>query len=302
MLSVILPTYNRFEIVEETLQKIVTLETNIPFEIIVVNDGQELPFNMQHEKLSIYKNPKKGASAARNFGASKAKYDIFFFIDDDMWISVESIEAIAQLYQQHFFDKQCVNLNWQYPKSLCDKMRNEKIGRYLLHANYHTLEGRSKIKLDSTSSLVPVTSMGSGSFAIGKSVFESIGKYNENILFQGEDIELSKKLNEANIPIFLYTPITCFHNQKDRLDINEFLDRDRRGYVSQFENKKNETKHSRLKQIIYTCFIPFNFLFKKLFDILPNRAAFDIITFKTIGILSSIVYFKAWYQSSKNHK
>ena len=146
--------------------------------------------------------------------------------------------------------------------------------------------------------MTPVNAMGSGSFVIGKSLFMSIGKYNENITFQGEDIELSKKLNEINIPILLYTPITCYHNQKDRLDIDGFLDRDRRGYISQFQNKHKHATHHWLKQIIYTCLIPFNFLFMLLFKLLPNNVVFDFITFKTIGILSSIVYFKAWYQGA----
>ena len=296
MISIIIPTYNRFQILEETLQKVLALETAIPYEVIVVNDGLDLPFTIQDAKLKIYKNPKRGASSARNFGAANAQYSILFFIDDDMWVSEESIAAIAQLQQQSFFETKCVNLNWMYPKSLTDLMQHKKIGRYLLRANYHTLEGRSKIIIDQSQTMTPVNAMGSCSFVIGKSLFMSIGKYNENITFQGEDIELSKKLNEINIPIFLYTPITCYHNQKDRLDIDGFLDRDRRGYISQFQNKNKHATHHWIKQLIYTCLIPFNFLFMLLFKLLPNNSVFDFITFKTIGILSSIVYFKAWYQ------
>lgn len=300
MLSVILPTYNRFEIVEETLQKIVTLETNIPFEIIVVNDGQELPFNMQHEKLSIYKNPKKGASAARNFGASKAKYDIFFFIDDDMWITAESLNQILYLNQKEILKNDCALLNWRYPDELIQSMYKNKIGRYLLNANYHTLEGRLGRKLDNNEKLIQLNSIGSGSFVIANHNFNKVGGYNDTILFQGEDIDLSNKLNAQGVKIYLDTKLTCYHNQKDRLDIDGYIDREHRGYTSQF-NKTGKTfaTHTPLKQFIYTLLIPFNAVFKLLFQLIPNNSIFDFITFKTIGILTSIVYFKAYYNAEK---
>lgn len=302
MISVIIPTYNRFEIIQETVERMLHLSTSVEFEIIVVNDGQPLPYKFKHPRVTYYQNPKKGVASARNYGVEKARYALLFFIDDDMWISKESLEAIATLQSQAFFETKCALLNWEYPPILQQQMQREKVGRYILKANYHTLEGRAKMIVDTSQTLVQISSIGSGSMAMSKSIFQKIGGYDESITFQGEDNAMSAALSNQQVSVFLYTPITCLHNQKDRLDLDGYLDRERRGYVSQFENKKNETKHSRLKQIIYTCFIPFNFLFKKLFDILPNRAAFDIITFKTIGILSSIVYFKAWYQSSKNHK
>ena len=60
MISIIMPTYNRFEIAKETIEKIASLSTNILFELIVVNDGEELPFVIKQPTISIYKNPKKG--------------------------------------------------------------------------------------------------------------------------------------------------------------------------------------------------------------------------------------------------
>ncbi len=84
MISIILPTFNRFEIVRETILKIIDIKTDIRFEVIVVNDGEALPFTISHPRLSILKNPKRGAASARNFGATHSKFDLLFFIDDDM--------------------------------------------------------------------------------------------------------------------------------------------------------------------------------------------------------------------------
>ena len=194
MISIIVPTYNRFEIVEETILKIISID--LEFELIIVNDGEKLPFSISHPKLKILENPKRGAASARNFGASHAKYDILFFIDDDMWITAESLQAIEKLRQQQFFITNCTILNWRYPDYLLTKMKNEKIGRYLLNSNYHNLEGRLKQKINKNEIFMRITSIGSGSFAISKETFEMVGKYNDNITFQGEDIEISSNLNK----------------------------------------------------------------------------------------------------------
>jgi glycosyltransferase involved in cell wall biosynthesis len=302
MISVILPTYNRFEIVHETIQKTLNINTDIEFEIIVVNDGETLPFTIEHPKLHIYKNPKRGAASARNFGAEKAKYAILFFIDDDMWITEESLVAIQKMEAEDFFKSNTAVLNWQYPDSLVDEMQKNKIGRYLLKANYHTLEGRLKKNIDHTQPLIKINSMGSGSFAIAKDVFTKIGCYNENFIFQGEDIDLSNRLNSTNTGIYLYTQVTCYHNQKDRLDIKEFIDRDYRGYLSQFkriDKTQAAMPSNSIKQVIFSALIPFVSIFLFLFNNIPNKNAFDVITFRIIGILSSISYFKAKKDAGK---
>lgn len=297
MISIVIPTYNRFDIIRETLDKIMHLQSVAAFEIIVVNDGNPLPFEIKHSDVSIYKNPKRGAASARNFGASKAKYEVLFFIDDDMWITKESIDSLQSLYENHFFQRSCVVLNWEYPADLQEKMKSEKIGRYLLSANYHTLEGRAKINVDHRQLFFKVISIGSGSFAISKNVFNEIGGYNENITFQGEDIELSQALNRLGISIFLYTPVTCLHNQKDRLDLNGLLDRERRGYESQFKNNRTSAKINKIKLLVFICLMPLEHIIEWLFQKVPNTPTFDRLNFRLTGILTSIVYYKAWWQS-----
>ncbi len=291
-----MPTYNRFEIAKETIEKIASISTFVVFELIVVNDGNDLPFEIDSSLISIFKNPKKGASTARNFGASKAKYEILFFIDDDMWITAESIAAVDSLGQSNFFETNCALLNWQYPDTLVQQMSQQKIGRYLLRSEYHTLEGRLKQTVNKNEPLIKISSIGSGSFAISKKLFEQVGKYDETILFQGEDIDLSNKINAQKVNIFLYTNVTCFHNQKDRLDVDGFLDREKRGYESQFQKMKLSQKKisvNPIKKIIFTILIPFFTVIKFIFNKLPNSNAIDKITFRLIGILSSITYFKA---------
>lgn len=294
MISVIIPTYNRFEIIQETVERMLHLSTSVEFEIIVVNDGQPLPYKFKHPRVTYYQNPKKGVASARNYGVEKARYALLFFIDDDMWISKESLEAIATLQSQAFFETKCALLNWEYPPILQQQMQREKVGRYILKANYHTLEGRAKMIVDTSQTLVQISSIGSGSMAMSKSIFQKIGGYDESITFQGEDNAMSAALSNQQVSVFLYTPITCLHNQKDRLDLDGYLDRERRGYVSQFKNDKSSEKINWIKWFIFICLIPFAPIIKWLYSIIPNQPKYDTLNFRLIGLQTSIIYYKAW--------
>lgn len=301
MISIVMPTYNRFDIVQETIQKVLDVVTTVEFELIVVNDGAELPFAIHHPKLRIFKNPHKGVTYARNFGASQAVYSLLFFIDDDMWITENAILGIKEAYDRGVLNKSCLMMNWRYPDVLISEMSENKIGRYLLNDNYHTLEGRFKQQVNMSASFFKINAIGSCSFAIHKKLFWQIGGYNEDFIFEGEDIDMSNKLNKANIDILLYTKITCFHNHKDRLDIDVFLDRKYRGYYSQFKQKGDvkNIQPDRIKQLIFTLLMPFRLLFFFLFNRIPNKKRFDVFTFRIIGILSSLSYFKAMYNAGK---
>lgn len=299
-LSIIIPTMNRQQILLQSVELALAAIQDFEAEIIVVNDGNRIDNFPKHEKLTLLENPKQGAASARNYGAAAAKYNILFFIDDDMWITRESLTAISRLDADSFFDKNCTVLNWQFPDILISEMKQDKIGRYLLNANYHTMEGRLKERIDSATNLFKVHSIGSGSFVISKTNFLNIGRYEEAYVFQGEDIDLSNKLNNSNIGIYIYSPVTCYHNQKDRLEINEFLDREYRGFFSQFKNNKPVINPGRIKKVIFTILMPFNWFFLQLFKIIPNNSKFDSITFRTIGVLSSIMYFKAMYKANEN--
>jgi glycosyltransferase involved in cell wall biosynthesis len=287
MISVIMPTYNRFEIVEETIQKVLEIKIDIPFELIVVNDGEELPFSISHSKLQIFKNPKKGVSHARNYGASLSKYPILFFIDDDMWITGRSLEIIIEFYQKGFLDNSYFNLNWVYPEYLQQKLKECKIGRYILHSKYHTWEGRSFIQIDYSKPIIEeVVGVGSCSFCLLKKTFQKIGGYNENINFEGEDIDISQRLVRNKITAKLATEITCYHNQQDRLEIDGYLDRIYRGYFSQAQ--AGMAIFPKNRWYFYSIILPLFSLLKIIYYNIPNRKIFDPISFRLIGSLCSL--------------
>lgn len=299
LLSIIIPTKNRNELLLETLENALKSIQDFDAEIIVVNDGtalSNLPTN--NKSITLLENSGYGVSVARNKGAKVAKGQLLFFIDDDMNITAEALAIIQKLFLQKQFDNNYFNLNWVYPKDLQETLKVKKIGRYILQSNYHTLEGRMHAKINYALPIDSANGVASCAFCISKQNFEKIGGYNENIDFQGEDIDIAIRLKNAAIHSKVVTKITCFHNQKDRLEITEYLDRIYRGYVSQAKANMVETRTR--KQHFLRLFLPLFPIVKLVFTTVPNRPIFDQLIFRLIGILSSMTYLKALRAASRN--
>ncbi|MFS4483044.1 glycosyltransferase family 2 protein [Hyunsoonleella sp. 2307UL5-6] len=92
MVSIIIPTYNRAHVIEETIDSI-KAQTYTDWECIIVDDGStDNTFEYlgillkDDDKFQIFERPKtitKGPSACRNFAFSKVKGDYIQFFDSD---------------------------------------------------------------------------------------------------------------------------------------------------------------------------------------------------------------------------
>ena len=100
--SVIIPTYNRKDSILRTLDSL--RQQTFPMDrllVVVVDDGstddtqtiasQQFPFTLRYVQQ---KN--QGATAARNYGATISQSEILVFIDDDITISPQTLEALAE--------------------------------------------------------------------------------------------------------------------------------------------------------------------------------------------------------------
>lgn len=102
--SVVIPVYNRANIVSKAIDSVVN-QTVKPFEIIVVDDGSS--DNLSSLIKNNYKNIKyfyqsnKGVSAARNLGINNATGDFIAFLDsDDEW-KKEKLEKHIEFIKKH---------------------------------------------------------------------------------------------------------------------------------------------------------------------------------------------------------
>jgi glycosyltransferase involved in cell wall biosynthesis len=89
--SVIIPTFNRFPMVCEAIDSVLS-QTHREFELIVVDDGSTDETGAIAERYKgrlryIYQE-NRGASAARNRGVAESHGDLIAFLDsDDLWLS-----------------------------------------------------------------------------------------------------------------------------------------------------------------------------------------------------------------------
>ena len=104
--SVIIPTYNRPQELTDCIASLLA-QTELPFEIIVVDDGElpAVPLEAECLRAGIacryHKKSSPGLTESRNAGIAMAEGDILFFLDDDVVLRPDYLEAILQVYRDH---------------------------------------------------------------------------------------------------------------------------------------------------------------------------------------------------------
>ena len=122
--SVVIPTYQREQVLVSTIQQLIDLSSK-PTEIIIVDQTlQHLPeverqLSQWHEQNCIkrYRKPKPSIPEAMNLGLLKANSEIVLFLDDDVKITTELVRIHAQAYDTRKLDAVAgrVIQSWQSP-------------------------------------------------------------------------------------------------------------------------------------------------------------------------------------------
>jgi glycosyltransferase involved in cell wall biosynthesis/peptidoglycan/xylan/chitin deacetylase (PgdA/CDA1 family) len=103
--SIVIPTYQRRDLVCQSVRSLSCLDYGGAIEIIVVVDGSDDGTAAALKKLDspcplrVIEQPNAGAGAARNRGAAVASGDILLFLDDDMICETDLIEQHARMYR-----------------------------------------------------------------------------------------------------------------------------------------------------------------------------------------------------------
>jgi glycosyltransferase involved in cell wall biosynthesis len=82
--SVIIPTHNRPQYLLQAVESVLA-QTNVSFEILIVDDGNISLPSFSDGHIKILSNNQQGPVAARNLGAADARGDYIAFLDDDDW-------------------------------------------------------------------------------------------------------------------------------------------------------------------------------------------------------------------------
>ena len=182
--SIIIPLYNKEKHINDTLNSVWS-QNFIDFEVIVVNDGstdgslEELNF-INDARLKLFSTKNFGVSHARNFGIQQATSEYIAFLDaDDFWKS------------HHLEDLK--NLIESFPNcGMYCKAYDRIKGKTIISSKYKDIPDQKKWKgiIDDYFYHSCINSLASSSsIAIKRSVFESVGTFNEDYN-SGEDTDM----------------------------------------------------------------------------------------------------------------
>ena len=100
IISVIVPFYNAEFFLAESLNSLVAQNFNLPFEVIMVDDGStdnslSIIKKTNQSYIKVFSLPSNsGPAAARNLGLKKARGDYVFFLDADDTIEPDTLSSL----------------------------------------------------------------------------------------------------------------------------------------------------------------------------------------------------------------
>lgn len=103
--SVVIPTYNRANFIEKTINSILQ-QSYQNFEVLVIDDGstdntQEIVEKINDKRLFYFKKENAERGAARNYGAKKASGDFINFFDSDDLAYENHLQTALETIETH---------------------------------------------------------------------------------------------------------------------------------------------------------------------------------------------------------
>jgi len=196
LFSIVIPTYNRPKQLSSCLQAIAQL--NYPpnlFEVIVVDDGSEIPLDNVIDPLKDKLNllmltqPRGGPSSARNNGAKHAKGNFLAFTDDDCRSESNWLRILEQNLNENpecLIGGKTFNLLEDNPFSAASQMICD-----LAYRHYNVNHNHSNF-------------FSSNNIAMSREKFHDVGGFDENFK-TAEDRELCKRWLKNGLSM-IYAP------------------------------------------------------------------------------------------------
>jgi glycosyltransferase involved in cell wall biosynthesis len=311
-LSIILPTKDRQPILFKTLRSILRATETISCEIFVIDNSSApdiiLPADLCRENVRILKNPhnRNSVFSSRNYGASLASSELLLFIDDDILVTPESIAFVLEFHRTN--ERKAANVSWQYPPELLEKMRNSIFGRFLIRSGFTTMRELYGVNRWKDGTVFESGEVASYFFSIPKNIFHEIGGYEGRHLHEGTDVSLIDSLRRNGVKMFINAKILVYHNEEDRVEIRNWLERKKRlGEISAFavglgDKSGHEMSYSATKSAVFRLLFSFRSLLLFFIAIAPQRSHFaDKFMFRLIsGLTGAYIYSGYQSQRSKN--
>ena len=203
-ISIIIPTYNRLPILQKCLfalekQKITNREI-VEYEIILVDDGSTdktlewiAENKQQFPHLKLFQQDHKGAAAARNLGIDKSQGDTIIFIDSDLVVTENFLDAHVKAL---ITGKQ--------------QLKSDRLFTYGWVINTCNFENPTSESYKITD--FSAAYFATGNVAIAKKWLEEAGKFDAQFQLYGwEDLELGVRLKKLNLKLIKCPKAVGYH-------------------------------------------------------------------------------------------
>ncbi|NNJ82922.1 MAG: glycosyltransferase, partial [Flavobacteriaceae bacterium] len=233
LVSIIIPTYDRMELLSRTLESIM-MQRYSNFEIIVIDDGspndQTQNLCSAYPKVRYHRIDNSGGPAVpRNKGIRSAKGEFIAFVDDDdLWREDKLSKQMA------IFDS---NPDTDLVHGCCQgidedgELLDEIIGR-----PGDPAEKTGKVHMRMVGNWTLMTS----SVIVRKSLVDKVGYFNEDMPAAGEDMEYWVRCSFQGSFFYMDQPLVYYRKHEGISDINSKKYLDLPGYLMQVvTNMKN---------------------------------------------------------------
>lgn len=218
-LSVIIPTYNRLNVLKRTLSCInkQTISRD-RYQIIVVDDASS---DGTGEYLNTLGNidyhineTNKGRAITRNIGIRKAKSNLILFIDDDIWADSRLLEA--HIKKHKYLEAVVVG-------AIIPSLET-KITAVNIYYNRHHEWCLKEMRSNATS--LPYNFLKTANLSVPKKIFDKIGIFDERFYHYGcEDTELGARIKSNGYKIVFEDNAVGFHYHNETVEgmINKII-------------------------------------------------------------------------------
>ncbi len=215
-ISIIIPTYNRFNklanLLNSLLHQIKNQELEKNVEVVIVNDHSDrvvanqirhLLERNEHSFLKLFSlESNRGPSFVRNYGVCQSAGDLIIFLDDDCIAERNYILETVRVHEEH---PELLVLNGNL-KKLRDNFYSN-FWFYTYDAAFNKKDGN----------FYRVNKLAAGNFSIKRRLLEKINPLFDQSLPSREDYDLYLRLREKGIGLYKSDDILAYHDCRDSL-------------------------------------------------------------------------------------
>lgn len=212
--SIVIPVYNRPEEVDELLQSLTT-QTFKDFEVVIVEDGSDIPckevVNKYADRLNLkyFTKPNSGPGQTRNYGVERSQGEFVIVLDSDVVLPHDYLLSTSNFQLSTQADA------WGGPDRAHESFSSVQKAINYSMTSFFTTGGIRGGKKQMDKKFYPR----SFNMGIRRTLYQKLGGFSE--MRFGEDIDFSIRIYESGARCCLFPDAWVWH--KRRTDFKKFF-------------------------------------------------------------------------------